>query len=430
MSSSRPAPVTAGRGLGWRPGLGTVACLAIAMAVTAYLFSPPWWGEMGFDAKDLYAAGVVRAAGGDPYQISQQAAAETRLFTPDAAHPYAPSPYGNPPAFTALLALASRLNYVAFFVASMVVLVAAGLAGLEFLLDLSGWQQRTLPRLFFLVTIPMAVDAFVGNPSALMLLALGAGVWLVARGRPLLGGIALAGLAIKPQVGLPLAVVAVATAPMAAREVGRRVRASAWATVGVVLGLAAFGGVGVLLEGTRSTAQWWAGLTEYAGALGPQAQSSAFTQSGLAGLPALLEDRLWPPLAVAVVALAVIPVAGFALWRRRAELRQSTLLPLALGIACALALSPYLHLNDLVLAALPLLLVAAQRLGVVPRLTLLAWTIGSPARLVLLTILAPVVAVNGPSRAGFGVLLIGVLLFAVLWGAIRYGPGQANKIVL
>jgi hypothetical protein len=126
----------------------------------------------------------------------------------------------------------------------------------------------------------------------------------------------------------------------------------------------------------------------------------------LTGLPALLLNNVTMPLAVSAAAA----IAAVILWlaSRRGLLgasRPDPLLPLALLTALALIVTPYVHLNDLVLDALPLLVVASQPLTLASRLTLALTGLGAATPLALAAL--PHLANAGlpSSIAAFGLLL-------------------------
>lgn len=421
MTSTQPGPATGATAFGWVPRLGTAACVCVALVFSIYLFTPVWWPEIGTDAKDLYAAGVLSASGGNPYQIAQQAAEEDRLYNPPGvSRRYNQSAYGYPPVVTAALRMGARVSQPAYYLISLLFLLGTGLAGLEASLALLRWRSRWVVRVFFLVSAPMALDLFVGNPSALLLLFCGAGAWLVTRGRPLIGGLLLSGMALKPQIGLPVAVAVIATAPLAtAAPAEMRLRIGMIAAAGLGAGTTALALLGELLLGPGSLASWFMAAREFGKALGPGASASPFTQVGLAGLPALLMNRFSAPVAAIVTAVVVVPAVGLVLWRWRDQLRVPSFGPMAVGMASALALSPYLHLNDLVLAAVPLLYIASHALNAVRRLTLVAWAVGPYAALVLLTVASPLLGISGFGQVGFGIVLTSLLLLATVATAVQ-----------
>jgi hypothetical protein len=79
---------------------------------------------------------------------------------------------------------------------------------------------------------------------------------------------------------------------------------------------------------------------------------------------------------------------------------------------------PVFAFNDLVLAAMPLLLVASMPLNVLSRVTLVLWAVASPARLVLSVLLAGIAPrVDYAGLPSTGILLI-TLTFASLCAAL------------
>jgi hypothetical protein len=87
---------------------------------------------------------------------------------------------------------------------------------------------------------------------------------------------------------------------------------------------------------------------------------------------------------------------------------------LAVLLVAAVGATPYVHLNDLVLLALPLLLLAQTRGTFLGRLTELAWFVGIPARLLALALAAAALNFREPSgSAGVGVVLVLLLLVAL-----------------
>jgi len=420
VTSSQPGPATGATAFGWVPRLGTAICLCITLVFSTYLFTPVWWSEIGADAKVLYAAGVLSASGGNPYEIARQGAEEDRLYNPPGvSRRYRQAAYGYPPVVTAALRVGARVSEPVFYLISLLFLLVVGLAGFETSLALLRWRSRALPRLFFVASAPMALDLFIGNPSALLLLFCATGAWLITRRRPLLGGLALSGMALKPQVGLPVAAAVIATAPLATAATSKaRVHMGLVAAGGLGAGIAILALLGELLLGSGSLASWFLAARDFGQALGPGGSGSAFTQTGLAGLPALLLGRFSAPIAAILTAAVVGPALGFALWRRRERMAGPSWGPMAVGIAIALALSPYLHLNDLVLAAVPLLFVASQPLNSLRRLTLVLWPVGPYLALVVLAAVSSLLGITGFGQVGFGIVLTGLLLLSTVAAAV------------
>ena len=66
-------------GLAWRPGRVTVAVLALATILGAWLLSPPWWNRLGQDSVVFYSAATLAADGGNPYDFQALRAQEQQV---------------------------------------------------------------------------------------------------------------------------------------------------------------------------------------------------------------------------------------------------------------------------------------------------------------------------------------------------------------
>jgi hypothetical protein len=400
-------------------------------------FTPPFWSGIGADTKDFYAAANLSARGGNPYDLRQIVTEQDRLFNmprhlaasdPDYYHH---APYGYPPIFTASLRPVLAVSQPVFYLIAISLLIAAGMAGLWFTLAALRWRGRALPILFLLGSTTMALGLYSGNPSAILLLSAGAGTWLIATGRPIWGGAALSILLLKLPIGLPVAIALIATVP-----VMRAPLTSAWwrshvrAAGGFLIATAIVLLTYLALARTAELTQWWTSLPTYESTLNPTGGVSGFAQQNLTGLPALLLDRFPAVVAVLLVTPAVIFAVGWALapwWRNRTRLAASWL-PAALALTAALSLSPYLHINDLLLAAIPLLVVASQPLNIVSRIALVTWAVGAPAQLVIRTLLpalfhTPAVA----GTVGFGVVLTALLLASVAYSVRQAGIAASRE---
>ena len=393
-------------GRGWRPGIGTATVLLVAALFAGWLFTPTWSGERGIDAKDLYAAASLQSHGGNPYDPNQQGAEQDRLFNiPAHVAPgqagYAHAPYGYPPLFTRVLRGALPLGFNGFYLVTLALLLAAGMVGFEAVLRVAGWRERWLARGLFLASAPMALSLFVGNPSPLLLLGWAVALFLARRGRPFVGGLVLTLCLLKIPVGLPAAI-----ALLVAPGSGRLLLAS-----GLAVGSSLLAGLQLLLTGPEATANWVRSLGGYACGLGGGA-GSAFSQSGLAGFPALFLDYLPAPVA-ALFGLLLVAAVLFWAWRRLAGSAPAIApnLCVAVILVAAVGATPYLHLNDLVILALPLLLLAQTTPSILGRVTELAWFIGIPARLFALAIASVALNLHPTSgSAGIGVVLLLLLL--------------------
>jgi Glycosyltransferase family 87 len=401
---------------GARPALArraspySAAVLLAALIFGLWLFTPTWQKERGADFRDLYAAASLSSHGGDPYDPSQQFAEEDRLFK-GAGVGSTRATYGYPPLFTALLRTALPLGEPAAYVVFAGLLAVAGAAGFELLLAALKRRRRGLARAFFLTSTPMVLSLLVGNPSPVLLLAMAAAMWLIGSRRPWLAGLALSVCLLKLPVGLPAAAAIILAAP--------------WLRTRLALGFAAGTAGWVLLDlalsGPAPIGRWLGSLAGYGSALEPHT-SSAFSQSGLAGLPALFLDHVPLPVAVALALIPLVAVAAY-IWSGRrlsANASMEPWLPAALLLVMLVGLSPYLHLNDLVLLAFPLLVVAGAGTrsipgsGMIGNLALLDFSIGAPLRLLVVVALAAIAGYRpGISYAGSGISIVVLTLVAL-----------------
>jgi hypothetical protein len=394
-SSDRPA----GRSLSWQPRRFTAAVLLVSSLVSLWLFTPVFWDRLGGDSRAFYAAARVDLRGGDPYSFSQLTAEEAAVDAVAGAHPgttaYSANPYHYPPLLTRAWEALTPLGDRGFYWVNFGALLLLGLLGLELILAALSWSNRWLARAFFVVSPAMTLVLVSGNPSTLLLAAWGGALLAASRNRALLAGMLLAAGWIKPPVGIPVALALAIAGPASKRLLA----------AGFGLGTAVFGAANLLIGGPAQSFRWLGSLFEFTATLSPK-QATVIGQCCLTGLPALLLDRVSMPVAV----LAAGAVAAAILWVafRRGFLgatRPDPLLPLALLTALALIVTPYVHLNDLVLEALPLLVIASQPLTLVSRPTLALWGLGAATPLALSAL--PQVANAGlpSSIAAFGLLL-------------------------
>jgi hypothetical protein len=394
-----PSDRPAGRSLSWPPRRFTAVTLLLSTIISLWLFSPVFWDRLGGDSRAFYAAARLQLRGGDPYSFSQLSAEEAAIDLSTGAHPgssaYGANPYHYPPLLTHAWEAVTPLGDRGFYWVNFGALLLLGLLGLELILAALAWSHRWLARAFFVVSPPMTLVLVSGNPSTLLLAAWGGSLLAASRNRGLLAGALLAAGWIKPPVGIPVALAMAIAGP------GSKGRLAA----GFGLGTAILGAANLLLAGPASTFRWLGSLFEFTATLNPK-QAAVIGQCCLTGLPALLLNNVTMPLAVSAAAA----IAAVILWlaSRRGLLgasRPDPLLPLALLTALALIVTPYVHLNDLVLDALPLLVVASQPLTLASRLTLALTGLGAATPLALAAL--PQLANAGlpSSIAAFGLLL-------------------------
>jgi hypothetical protein len=181
------------------------------------------------------------------------------------------------------------------------------------------------------------------------------------------------------------------------------------------------------VAGMQTNIDWMSAMVRFGRALEAGAATNAYSQSDLAGLPALLSAAMPTPVAVAVAVLAVAAVIGVVAWRQAT--RGSVLQPpgamTALALAAALLVAPYIHLNDLLLEALPLLVIASASLRWPGRVALVIWAVGVPANLALAILQAQVFHFERPyAPVGFGLVLTAIA-FAGVVEVARRRPASA-----
>jgi len=224
-------------------------------------------------------------------------------------------PFINPPPLawlaTPLLALPFEVAIVlwtALLIGSAVLawwLVAPG-AGLT----------RAAYLALFVGLFPTAFGLMVGQPVAIVALAVAASWWLAERNRPIVAGLALSLVAIKPQLALLV--------PLCLLVAGHRRMFAAWLVASAVIAL-----VALMLLGRD-------GIDSYRGALFVASQWEPTRRYAIAG-PIGLGPQVYAVEAV-VVGTAVV-----AAWRQRGG---GTGLPIATGLVASLLFTPYVGFQD------------------------------------------------------------------------------------
>jgi hypothetical protein len=417
--------------LSWKPGWLTLACLVVAMMFPLWLSQLSTHVFRGADAKEYFAAASLDARGGNPNNAPELIQEGERLYNRPAGlrrgepGAYYMAPYGSPPLFTRLSRPFLVLGATGYYLALLAAITAACLVGLEALLSAIGWERdRWLPRLFLLLSAPFAEDAFVGNVSAALFLSWAMAFLMVRRGRPLVAGLVLSVCLVKVPVGAPAAAALIAFPPSRS-DANRAPQTRLQLGAGLAMGTAAWVILNVAVTGWDATASWWSSLIGYGQALSAGA-GTAYNLSEQAGLPSFLLGHVPATIAVAI---AAVPVAGvLAIVFNRSWRSQATAPPGALtavALSGALLLSPYLHLNDLMLEALPLLVVAASPLKLLGRITLVVWAAGTSANLLVAVFEAQVLhAPRQGGPAGFG-LVLAALAFAGAAESASRGAGPS-----
>ena len=255
-----------------------------------------------------------------------------RLCLRDCAHLYDPAaqaaavhglgpgavwtPFANPPPLAALFAPLSLAPYEAVLWA-WVLLMAACLVTAALIAAPGDPWSRAAHVLAALALWPAAFGISIGQVPAAVTLALAAGWLLSERGRPVLGGLCLSLLVLKPQVALLV--------PLALLVSGRWRLLAGWAA-----GTAAFAVLSLALLGPGGAAGYLHLLRLYPDlALGREFALTAIVPGG--------------PAAAALEALVVVGTAAAAYRHRRASLGVT----LAIGIAASRLALPYASFQDL-----------------------------------------------------------------------------------
>ena len=301
------------------------------------------------------------------------------------------APFLNPPPAAAVLVplalLPPTVGFLIFTAISVAALAAA------FLLLTTRLDCPRFPTLCAVAAVPGVLGLALGQWDALLPLALVAGIW-AARRRPLLAGLALSVLIVKPQ-SLWLVPVAL----LAVREF--RV------LLGLALGAFLWAAASLALVGPSQFAAW---LTAMIGA-GSGQLSITF------GLPGLLGVASGADLGYAAIAVSGVLVVAAALCLRE-HLRARPDLAVALFVCLSLVLSPHVLSPDFVLLAPALALAARVR----PGPSLAASAVLSVAFLGDLTL-------SSPNRLlGFVAIALATLVAAVALTGRRATPGPPAPI--
>lgn len=398
MSVAEGARTGPARAFSWSPSFLTFSLALVSLLVGAWAMT---WNNLGVDSRSFYAVARVDAAGGDPDNPARLLVEEHRIEAEVGVASGRPSNfpeilYGYPPVMTKAWRLLVPLGDTGFFWINDLVLLGAGVAGLEMLMIALAWRTRWLARAFFVSAPAQMLGLLAGNPSNILLLGYGAAVLLMSRRRFFLGGLALGTAWVKPPIAVPLAAILVLAYP------GNRKRAAA----GALCGTALFATANLGLAGVARTTHWVQKLTPFLDGLSAHPHLVP-GHCCLAGTPALFLDAMPTILAL----LLGVSIAGGLLavaWRSRAwreAARHEPLLWLAALSAAALLGAPYIHMNDLVLLALPLLVLASLPLTTLSRVALTAWGLGLELPLAVAVLGRGLVPPAFYDRVSFGLVL-------------------------
>ena len=286
---------------------------------------------LGTDFISFWTASRLSHLGSSAYDVAAHVALQRQTHAPPASY----TAFFYPPPF---LLYCWPLGWLAYFPALALWL---GVTGAGYTLAVRAWLGR-LPWWAIAAFPPVLITITHGQSSFLLAGLLGGGVWLVAQGRSTLGGI-LFGLAVfKPQFGVLLPMVL-----LASRE-WRALLAAA--LTALALALAATAVLGVHIWG-----EWWAVTGAAQAAMANGSVSFAKLQSLFAAL-----RLLGVPIAAAYIAQFALTCGIAAILARLAWRRGFTLELGAATLAGTVLATPFVLDYDLVLLAFPIALLAVR----------------------------------------------------------------------
>ena len=225
------------------------------------------------------------------------------------------SPYLNPPTLAWIATPFLVLPFEAALLLWTVLITGAALLAWR-LVAPGGGLTRTAHLALFLGLFPTAFGLMVGQPVALVAAAVALSWWLAERKRPLLAGLALSLIAIKPQLALLV--------PLCLLVAGHRRIFVAWLAATFVLVAAA-----LVMLGPD-------GIQRYRDVLALASQWEPTRRYAIAG-PLGLGPQVY------AVQVLVAGVALVAAWRQR---HMGPARPIATGIVASLLFTPYVGFQD------------------------------------------------------------------------------------
>jgi len=321
-------------GRAW-PAAARLAVVLVALLALANLLVQVSWGLDAPPKTDYLAFSTgARVIHDNPTclycdEVQTQTQADILGYVPTSGFP---KPYVNPPLIAFLMQPFSGLPLRTGLLVLMLVLLGCLAFAARLFLRLLPQEWPASQRLLLLaasvISLPAATALGLAQWAPLLLLcALGA-LAALRGGRPVLAGVLLSVLLIKPQtVWLVLPAL---------------VFAGAWRTLGgFAFGSAGWGLTGLLLVGPSQLVEWPRLVLE-------RHVDEAYRTAGLPGIVTAVTGSGQAAFVAAVV-LAVLVVAGLALAHRR--LRGRPELAVGLGIACSMACAPHVFPDDLMLLA-------------------------------------------------------------------------------
>lgn len=346
----------------WLGAAGVLLFISIVFAARAAMPHRPALGPMGLDFVAFYTAGSAVRDGRaqDLYDLDatnrfQQTLQERQGVA--IGHRFAP--WWNPPFYSLIFVPFSRLTFhTALLVWSLVsVLCAASACVLlcRMLPPEGGWQSRALVPVLLVLSTPFIATLTHGQNSCMSLALLTVTVVLWRARRPLAAGLAGGLLFYKPQIALVLAAVMLL-------DLGWRAALGYAITVVILLGLNL-----LILPGSLTTFlhQLPLNLDVVQSQIGypweRHVTFKAFWRVLIQGNEAGMTCRLASSLGVACAGMMGALLARTALRARTAGITTSTRDALiAVTIAITPLLMPFYFDYDLLLLAVPMVLLAAQ----------------------------------------------------------------------
>jgi hypothetical protein len=248
-------------------------------------------------------------------------------------------PFLNPPLAAALLVPLVQLPFRdalgLFTLASLLCVAVSAWLLLRWVLPGPLVSARGLVVITGTASVASGWNLVMSNWDALLLLALAGAVVAQERRRPLLAGILLSALLLKPQV---LWLVPVAL--LVARQ---------WRVLlGLLLGAGLWAISSLLLVGPAAMAQW----------VQLDLSASAAQASMGTGIPGLFAVWSTSAAASALVVALGLAVTALVMWRLRAASRRTPSVAMALGVSVSLLFAPHILAPDLCLLGVPVALLA------------------------------------------------------------------------
>lgn len=290
---------------------------------------------LGTDFLSFWSAGKLLVAGSSPYDIPAHIAMQRSVYASGTGH----LGYFYPPVFELW---SYPLGLLGYFPA-LFVWTAAGLAAYVAAARLWLGQLSLRAVLVAVAAFPAVLLTITHGQTSLFVSALlGGGLWLVAGGRKVLGGLLLGLAVIKPQFGVLIPLVLLA---------GREWRAIFAATASAVLSA----GLATLCFGIDEWARWQSVSGAVQSVMDGGTVGFAKMQSVFSGLRLLGADVLTAYVVQGGVALVV--AAGLILAVRRTGLTAEAAAATLVG---ALLTTPFLLDYDLVLLGFPIASLASR----------------------------------------------------------------------